>query len=290
MQSTMKWAGAAAALVTLLGTAPAARAADAVYGGSSSRGEAIVINADKAAKKLRSAVIGWRAQCAGGMYYSDGATLTPATSSAGFTPRPRDLQTARNGKRRFAGIETYGADLGDTIAAVMVKLDGRLSAKSASGTLSADVSLIERATGNEVEKCSTGRLRWRATRAPGRVFGGRTSQDQPLVVRLDAKRKRVTDLLVSWDSSSCQPEGFAHFPESLSNFPVSRTGTFKDSWDDSESLSDGGSARTTYSLSGRIARRAARGRLQIGVAWLDAAGATTMACDSGGVTWKALTG
>ena len=290
MRSTTKWAGVATALATMLGAAPGAHAADAVYGGSASKGEAIVINADKAAKRLRSAVIAWRANCGDGNYWADGATLTPVERSPGFSPGARDLSMTRNGKRRFAGTEQIGYDLGDSVALVSVKLDGKLGARSASGTLSATVTIVDRSTSNTVESCSTGKLRWRATRAPGRVFAGKTSQDQPVVARLDARRRRVTDLLVSWDSSGCQPEGAVHFPESLRNFPVARTGQFGDAWDESQPASDGGTVRTTYALSGRVARRVARGTLKIGVTWQDAAGATARTCDSGGLTWKALTG
>ena len=95
---------------------------------------------------------------------------------------------------------------------------------------------------------------------------------------------------MSWESSSCQPEGFVHFPESLSDFGVKPTGRFGDTWDTTDSSSDGGKARTTYALAGRVQRRAANGTLRIGVTWTDAAGATVQSCDSGAVTWKASTG
>jgi hypothetical protein len=290
MRTRTGLAGAAVALVATLGTAPGALAADAVYGGSSSRGEAIVVNADKAGQKLRSAVVAWRADCGDGPYFSAGSSLTPTKSSPGFAPGPRDLAMSRNGKRRFAGKQRFGYDLGDAAAAVEVAFDGRLGAKSASGTLRAEVTIFDKATANQTATCNTGRLRWKATRAPGRVYAGKTSQDQPFVAKLDAKRKRVTDLLVSWDSNSCQPEGFVHFAESLSNFDLASTGRFTDAWDDTQQLSDGGTARTTYALAGRVVRRSARGTLQIGVTWLDAAGATSRTCDTGGVTWKATTG
>jgi hypothetical protein len=284
-------AGAALALATTLGTAPGALAADSVYGGSTSATEPIVVNADKAGKKLRSAVVAWRADCADDQgYFSNGSTLTPTSGAPGFSPGPRDLLTTRNGKRRFSGRQEVGFDLGDHVAVVVVKFDGRLGAKAASGTLSADVSIVERTSGNQVATCKTGRLRWKASRAPGRVFGGKTSQDQPVVARLDAKRKRVTDLLVSWEPSSCQPEGGFHFWERLSNFGVKSSGRFSDSWDSTEPISDGGSARTTYALTGRVSRRTARGTMRFGVTWLDAAGATQRSCDSGGLTWKATTG
>ena len=202
MRMRSRLAGAVVALVTTLGIAPSALAAGAVYGGTTSTTEPIVVNADKAGKKLRSAVVAWRADCSDdGSYFSNGSTLTPTKSAPGFSPGPRDLLMSRNGKRRFAGRQEIAFDLGESVAAVAVTFDGRLGAKAASGTLSAKVTILERASGNPVATCNTGRLRWKASRAPGRVFGGKTSQDQPVVARLDAKRKRVANLLVSWDPS-----------------------------------------------------------------------------------------
>jgi hypothetical protein len=291
MRRTTGLAAAALALAATLGTAPGALAADRVYGGSTSGFEPIVINADKAGKKLQSAVVAWRGDCSDDSgYFAHGSTLAPAKGAPGFSPGPRDLQMTRNGKRRFAGRQEIAFDLGDAMAVVMVTLDGRLGAKAASGTLSAKVAIVERATGNELTTCNTGRMRWKATRAPGRVFGGKTSQDQPVVARVDAKRKRVADVLVSWEPSSCQPDGGYHFGERLSNFPLRSGGRFTDTWDVSEPMPDGGSARTTYTLAGRVSRLTARGSLRFGVTWLDAAGATQRSCDSGGVTWKATTG
>lgn len=290
MRRTTGLAGAAVALVATLAAAPGALAAGAVYGGSTKGDEAIVITADKAGKKLRSAVIAWKADCGDQSYFSNGSSVTAAKSSPGFSPHPSDLVTSRNGKRRFAGKQHMVFSSDDSIAAVEVKLDGRLAAKSASGTLSADVAVMDNATGNEVSRCKTGRLRWTATRAPGRVYGGKTSQDQPVVARVDAKRKRVTDVLVGWESSSCEPPGQVHFGEDLTNFSLASTGRFGDSWDDTQSLSDGSTVKITYAVAGRLARRAARGTLRIGFTVTDAAGAPTRSCDSGGVSWKATTG
>jgi len=36
-----------------------------------------------------------------------------------------------------------------------------------------------------VDSCATGRIKWTASRSPGRIYGGTTSQDRPVVVRLD---------------------------------------------------------------------------------------------------------
>src|SRR3954451_20564700 len=97
---------AAAALATTLATAPGALAADAVYGGTTSRGEAIVIKADKTGKKLRSGVIAWKAGWGGQGSVAQGSSVTAAKASPGFAPDSAVLGTSRNGKGRFAGKQT----------------------------------------------------------------------------------------------------------------------------------------------------------------------------------------
>jgi hypothetical protein len=289
MRRTSLLAGAVAALATTLGPAPGALAAGAVFGGSTSGDEAIVIYANKAAKKLSSAVISWDARCGDGRGLPLASVVTPATTSPGFSPGAHDLLVSRNAKGRFAGTQLIGLSFGDSAAAVVVKLAGKLGAKTASGTLSAEATIVEAATGNEQTTCRTGVLHWKASRAPGRIYGGKTSQEEPFVVKVDAKRKRVTDVLLSWESS-CNPDGFLHYPERLDNFPLASTGRFGDTWDDTVRDGDGGTRKFGYALTGHVARRSASGTLRVGMTRTDAGGATTRSCDSGGISWKATTG
>jgi hypothetical protein len=287
MRRTSILAGALATMATTLGAAPGALAANAVFGGSTSSGQAIVINADKAAKKLRSAVIAWRAECGDGMGLPVASSLTPA--GAGFTPRPEDLLVKRNGRGRFSGTQLFGMDLGDDAAAVKVTVSGRLGAKSASGTLSAEATIFDKPTGDAKTTCKTGRLRWKASRAPGRVYGGKTSQDEPFVAKVDARRKRVTDVLVGW-GGECKPDGFFYIPDQLQNFSLTKTGRFGDTWTENFNLDDGGKRVFGYAVSGRLSRRSGAGAMRVTVTESDAGGATTATCDSGPMTWKAKTG
>ena len=132
MRRTGVLAGGATALAMSLGAAPAASAADAVFGGSTSASEAIVLKADKTAKKLRSAVIAWSAKCGDGMSFPFSMEVAPSSASPGFSPGATDLLMSRNGKGRFAGTLSAGANLGDASAAVKVTVAGRLRPKSAS--------------------------------------------------------------------------------------------------------------------------------------------------------------
>ena len=143
----------------------------------------------------------------------------------GDSPDPRDLMVSRNGKRRFAGTQLAAFDMGDRSAAVQVEIAGKLRARRAAGTLTATTTIFD-ATGATVDTCATGRVSWSAKRDPGRVYGGKTGQDEPVVVRLNRQRKRVMDLIYGWQSAGCEPPGFVRFSERLTNFRISRRGAF----------------------------------------------------------------
>src|SRR4051812_11742104 len=289
MRTTTILAGAVATVAATLGAAPGALAANAVFGGSMRSGEAIVLTADKKAAKLKSAVIAWEARCGDGMTLPISGAVTATKGSPGFSAGADDLDMSRNGKQRFSGRQAFALDGGDSAMRVVVKLTGKLGRKAASGTLSAEGTEIDKSSGATRTTCRTGTVRWKASRAPGRVYGGKTSQDEPFVAKVDARRKRVTDVLVGWQSP-CQPDGYLSFAEHLSNFPLASSGRFADTWDDTEKLDDGGAVKFAYSLTGRLSRRSGAGTFRAALTGTDAGGATTHTCDTGAVTWKAATG
>lgn len=276
-----------AAALAVIATPPAF-GANGVYGGSTSDDEPIVITTDAKGKKLRSAVIAWRAPCASGRGFRMAISLRAVEAEPGFSPGPQYLAVSRNAKGRFAGTQLAAMRLiGDATAGISVDLSGRLRASRASGRLVAAVTITD-ASGTQVDSCDTS-LSWSASRAPGRVFGGRTSQDDPVVVRLDRKRKTVTDLIVGWESSACEPpDNFFQFPIGFTNLRV-RASKFGGAFDESVPMDDGTNLTFGYELAGSLARRSVRGSLKVSVTGTDAAGATTLTC-SGDVTWKASTG
>jgi len=279
-------AGAAAAAI-----APSpALARNAVFGGSTSKGAPIVITADKKAKTLRSAVVSWRAVCDDGRGFPIGVPLEPVAADPGFSPGFRELATSRNGKGRFAGTQVGGLDMGDHVAALEAKYTGKLSAKRAGGTIDATITMIEKASRNVVATCRTGTVRWSATRSPGRVFGGSTAQDLPVVVRLDAKRRAVADLLYNWESATCKPDDvYLNANEDFSSFPL-QSGRFGDAFDQTYTPDGGGEGKAAYDITGRVARTRTSGSVRVNVTETDPAGAVTMACDSGTVPWEAVSG
>ncbi len=122
------------------------------------------------------------------------------------------------------------------------------------------------------------------------MFAGSTSQDHPVVVRLDAKRRKVADLLFGWETSTCKPDDiYLNVSESFGGFPLSG-GHFGDAFSLSYTPDEGGAGKVDYDLVGRVARTRASGTVRVNLTETDPAGAVTVACDSGIVPWEAVSG
>ena len=287
--SLLRLAAAAGATAAVLASSPSARAADAVYGGSAGSGRS-----DRGQGRsprpptLRSIVVSWRAACADGRAFPTRTRLTPSRPSrasrrarrtAGLPQRQGPLQ----GHAAFRA-----ADLGAVVAAIVVEIEGKLTRTRASGTLSAiGQGHGQCESGTEVTSCQTGTLRWVATRAPGIVYGGTTSQGEPLVVRLNAQRKRVTDVITAWRravhavrraTSACRITSC--------NFAVKTHGPLR------QPVLRRPRARRRGQAPLRLRARRALTHAPVGEGHApgqglrtDASGAATDSCDTGGVTW-----
>ncbi len=281
-------AAAVGATAAALAAAGPAQGADAIYGGAAKGGAPIVVKADATLQTLQSIVLSWAAPCSDGRYYGTGGELTPAEPVAGFSPGPRELLVERNAKGKFSGTQLYASDLGTAVAAIQVQVSGKLTPKRSSGTLSAIAKIADKATSAEVTSCQTGTLKWDAARNPGIVYGGATSQGEPIVLRLAADRTRVSDVITTWEAP-CGEAGSWRAPDHFVNFPVKRTGRFGNPFADDATVADGTKRHWDYSIAGVLKKNNAKGTLQVKVTETDAAG-TAPNCDSGKVTWKVATG
>jgi hypothetical protein len=274
--------GTAAALVS----AAPALGADATYGGTAKHGAPIVIKADAKAQRLKSVTLSWFADCADGRSYDGGGQLTPAVPVEGFAPGRRELVVTRNAKGRFDGQQMYASDLGDYIAVVQVKVSGKLAPKRAGGKLSVVVKISDKAAGAAVTSCQLDGS-WVATRSPGTIFAGVTSQDRPIVLR--TANGMVNDVITSWGAPCAADAGFFSSPDHWVGFSLKPGGRFGNPFTSDYSDPDGTKVHYDYSIAGRVRRADAKGTLQVKVTSTDPAGAVTN-CDSGNVTWKAATG
>jgi hypothetical protein len=268
---------------------PAARAADAVYGGTTKDGDAIVVTADQHAQALRSLGIAYLAHCAGGSKFPGFAQLTPTVAQPGFQPDNGDLIVTRNAKGRFSGTQLAAFSSDTMTGAIVVTLAGTLGPDRARGTIAVDVNVFDKATGNPVDTCSVGKRSWNAARSPGVIYGGETAQGAPLVLRLDATRRRIADVLFSWQAP-CTPDGFFFSREDLGNWTVKPTGAFGGPFGNDLALDAGAKRHLDYKVAGRVTKTAAKGSIQVKVADTDAAGTPGSACDTGNIAWKARTG
>src|SRR4051794_15809175 len=135
---------AVAALVAATAAAPA-HAKMGVYGGSTSSDDAIVLRTDEDGTTLQSMVISWRARCSDGAGFPGGGELAAAEAVPGFVPSRSELLMSANAKGRFAGTQLSSADLGEESAAIVVKVTGKLKPLKASGTVAADVTIMNKA-------------------------------------------------------------------------------------------------------------------------------------------------
>src|SRR4051812_26573628 len=98
----LRLAAAASTTAAVLAASPPARAADAVYGGTTRDGDPIVVNAGKNGK-LKALGISWIATCGSGTGFADVGQLTPAEATPGFEATSSELALKRNARGRFAG-------------------------------------------------------------------------------------------------------------------------------------------------------------------------------------------
>ncbi|MDA0160233.1 hypothetical protein OM076_08160 [Solirubrobacter ginsenosidimutans] len=281
-------AAAVGSTAAALAAATPAQGADAVFGGTATGGAPIVIRTDAKTQVLKSIAISWDASCANGRYFGAGDELTPVEPVDGFSPGPAELLASRNAKGHFAGSQLAARDLGDAVAAIAVQLSGKFNAKRSTGTLSATVKIMDKATSTEITSCDSRKLSWVAARAPGTVYGGVTSQGEPMVLRLDSARRSVSDVITTWDAS-CGDAGFLRSPDHFVRFPIKSTGRFGNAFTADDAMDAGAKRHVDYDIKGRVSTTAAKGTLQVKVTDTDATGVATT-CDSAGVTWKAATG
>jgi hypothetical protein len=263
-------------------------ASASVFAGTTTADSAIVLRANANATKLESAVIAWSAECSDGLAMADSGDLRASRQRSGL-PDAGALIVTRNRRGRFAGRQLKSVSLSNGHSAgVIVTLSGRMTGKRATGRLSASVTILDQ-VGNVQATCKTGSVKWAASREKGRIFGGSTSRDQPVVVRLNRARRAVRDLIVGWDSVSCTPGGYLATTDFFRDFPI-RKERFGDAFSQDFTLDGGGKQTIAYDIAGRVSGRAASGSFSAKLTEFDAAGAQTGACDSGAVTWRARTG
>ena len=112
---------------------------------------------------------------------------------------------SKRGRFRATGRGTEG--FGSATGVISERISGTVKRDgSASGTYRATVELVDNDSGAPLTTCDTGDVAWTARSKRGRIFPGRTSQDQPVVLELDSGGQSIRHLRFGW-FAPCVPEG-----------------------------------------------------------------------------------
>jgi hypothetical protein len=142
-----------------------------------------------------------------------------------------------------------------------VHIKGTLKPTKATGTIEGWVTVTDPSTGILVQDARTPAIKWTAARSAGRVFAGATTDSLPVVVTLNATRRKVSEIRFSCFTTETVPVGMAWSSSMrLTDFPIT-AGRFGDAWDDTENYADGSRELWHYDISGRVTSKAVKGSL-----------------------------
>ena len=247
-------------------------AAPATYGGATSTGAPFVLRLARGGKRIDKVGFRSRLHCTSGEEFSQGAYLTPQKHKLG-----------RTGKFHLALLGTADAGNGQVMAA-SASVIGKVRPGQATGTIQLHVDVVNTADGSKVDSCDSDRERWTAKTAQGRIYGGATSDNEPVVVKLSKNRGKVTDLVIAW-GAPCTNGSFTAVDD-LTDFPIDPSCQFGDTFPIEGDLGGGEHARVDYEVKGKVGKRKASGQLHMVVSVTAPTGETDN-CDSGPISWSA---
>ena len=266
-------------LLTLAAAAEPAAARTGIYAGwldTPGWDNSFVARTNGPGTKAKSFVVGLSARCGGGgtyYFHDDIPVEIPASSAQGL------LVPSRNRGGRLKAVYRNAGMSGEYELVEKLTVAGRFKRRSARGTVRMRSSAYDPASGAQVAGCDSQRLKWSLRRHARRIYGGASSQDEPVALYLNKKRTRVREIGVNWHSS-CADGGYIDVPNAFTNFRIRKGARFGDIWGDSFK-----GTRYEYHLRGRVKRRSARGAFEV-----DAFPSNGTSCGTGNLTWRTRTG
>jgi hypothetical protein len=124
----------------------------------------------------------------------------------------------------------------------------------------------------------------KAKRLPAVSFGGASSQDEPIVMKL-AKGRRKATFSVSYDQSCGSGDSGFDWSD-VPAVTISKKGAFKKSGVRSMKFDDGWSLVETYRVKGSVGKASAKGTFAVADTWTDPQGQLDSACNSGPVRFS----
>lgn len=193
---------------------------------------------------------------------------------------------------RIAGKKLSGTFFGfdrvgdTTIERMTATITGALKPGSARGKVAVNFVRSDQTTGDITAQCARS-FKWKALRTPGVVYGGRTSQDEPVVLELTADRKHVSHAHLGWYATCAQQDiwwSAAHDEFDLKPFPLSSSGAFSKTY----SLDYGDGTTELERFAGKVSRKKASGTFRADISVPTDTGSNP--CTSGAVSWRVVTG
>jgi hypothetical protein len=280
---------AALACAVLLAVAGSAGAA--VYGGTSGDGLALGAVTNRAGTQLQRLHLHLEGTCDDGQPLFYRGTATRVITPPQTIPQGLTVFTAPaigpGGRVTATGVGT--GDYGTRVGSLQFTLAAQIRRGTLTGTVQGTVSLTDRAGQQPPITCRFAPVPVSARSSAGIVYAGSTTESEPVVLRLDRRRRAVRRLLVGW-AAGCKPSGQFAIPDDLRNFPLGTTGRFGDVFDIGPLDLGAGAKRTvTYQIAGRIRGARASGTLKVGVRDVDANGAPTTTCGPQSIRFSAAT-
>lgn len=254
------------------------------YAGQTSFGRPLVLEVRRGA--ITRLGIAWEASCvttgtlpfAGVLHRRTGSQPDSVDPDLGFLLYGGRL--TRLGGFSGTGLGTIATDPFDY--ELNQTISGRVKTKRASGRWRVRADVLNTETDATEDSCKTSTFSWSATRSPGRVFGGFTSQNSPVVADFNKARTTLSALRIAWSApcSDENPLGFgttiASVPVTGGRFSVSRT---------VEGTPDGETpTRFAYTLEGSVSRSRVSGTFEVTATSVEDVEVT---CTSPTIDWNA---
>lgn len=285
-------------MIALSGAAPGAAAAQpsdlgpagTIFGGVTSQGNPVALIRSRDQLTAVRLLMHVDMRCANGSRAVFSGPMPFKTGVPGVVNEGENVlignRISPTGRLRVEGLGS--ADYGPDTGALTDELNARLSGSRLRGTLRIRATVINRATGTRTTTCTSGFVRLAARVAPGRIFAGLTSHRHPVVVRLSADRRTVSDFFITW-GANCQPtSGGFLLGHRLVNFPIAAGGRFGDDFEtDPQTTPAGNRQAFRFSLRGRVGRKRATGTLAATLTESDPSGTTTATCVRRAHRWSA---
>jgi hypothetical protein len=129
----------------------------------------------------------------------------------------------------------------------------------------------------------------RSPAPPGGVYGGRSTQEHPMSLRLTRNGKRLRDVFFHVDTGSCSSSSaeytLALHLHSGPTVALQKDGSFADTRHVNATTQTGNKTNFEVALRGRVNRRSASGTIRVSGPVSDPNGNVIHHCDSGTVRW-----